>query len=156
MNPHESQRASTPILGMAIGTCVGLVALFIFVLSLLTEQHSLNLIPKMEVLGLACGLVPSSTWAGRRISESIGARNRESLVALLKGSACIGTLSVFGLTIGSKIGIRMARTDWAFDWGTEFGSTLLLVLAAFIAAFIVGFVLSWPFHLWFRRNRAAS
>jgi hypothetical protein len=156
MHAPETHRANRPIVGLAMGACVGLIALFVFALSLLTEQHSLNLIPKMEVVGLACGLVPSSAWAARQISGGLGTRNRESLAALLKGSACIGVLSVVGLTIGSKIGIRMTRTTLAFDWGTEVGSTLLLILAVFIAAFIVGFVLFWPLHLWLRRKQAAS
>ena len=141
---------------MAMGFGVGLFFVITFGITSLTDRHELNFMPRMEMIGLALGLLPSSAWAGRQISQRIGGPNRDAAFSILKNSALVGILSMAGLLIGSKLGTKILGVAFDFSWTVELQSDFLFVLIAFFSALILASVLAWPFHQWFKRSQGVA
>ena len=152
---HEGGKSKW--VGLALGLAVGTGVLVIGGVSQLTEKRTLNLMPRMELLGLAVGLLPTTAWAGYSICQVIGGPNKPAVLAVVRGSTAVGVFSVLGAISGSILGAKMAGMPSPTGLIDEVLSDLLLVVVGIFLALLVGFALSWPFHLLSkRRNRASA
>lgn len=143
--------------GVVIGLSTGLALLILYALSELTDNRTLNTVPRFEAIGLAVGLLPTSAWAGYSISKVIGGPSRKFAFTVLRASLLVGALSVLSTDIGSNLGIKHVGLPIAGGVFDEIRFFFLFAPFGVLIALIVGFVLSSPFHIWSKlRHRAPA